>query len=116
VVAPPSAGQVAAVGLLAAAGPCIPAVPCVLALRIDLLPHHTATTVRLELELLDRCTGARSTVAVAPLRIPAAAPAGRSSVRVRVPAGPAPAIVAVTTAPARAASPPLLVAPYLPTC
>ena len=116
VVAPPSAGTVAAVALLAAAGPCVPAAPCVLALRVDLLPRHPATTVRVELELLDRCTGARSTVAVAPLSVPAASPAGRSSVRVRVPAGPAPAIVAVTTSPARAASAPLLVAPYLPTC
>jgi len=116
VVAPPSAGAVAAVGLLTAAGPCLPAAQCALSLRVDLLPHHPATTVRVELELIDRCTGARTTVAVAPLTVPAAAAGGRSSVRVRVPAGPAPAIVAVTIAPARAASAPLLVAPYLPTC
>jgi hypothetical protein len=37
-------------------------------------------------------------------------------ITIRVPAGPAPAIIALTTSPARAASPPLLVAPYLPTC
>jgi hypothetical protein len=116
VVAPPTAGPVAAVALLAAAGPCLPAAQCALTLRVDLLPRHPATTVRLELELLDRCTGARSTIALAPLSVPAASPTGRSSVRVRVPAGPAPAIVAVTTSPARAASAPLLVAPYLPTC
>jgi len=116
VQAPASAGEVAAVGLVPTAAPCLPAALCALTVRVELGPHHPGTTVRLELELLDRCTGARRTVALAPLTVPAASAAGRASVRVRVPAGPAPAIVAVTTYPARAASAPLLVAPYLPTC
>jgi hypothetical protein len=83
---------------------------------VELLPHTAVTTVRVVLRLVDRCTGAVSEVALPPLRVAAGAPSARTATTVRVPAGPAPAIIAVTTAPARAASAPLLVAPFLPTC
>jgi hypothetical protein len=115
VLAPASAGTVAAVRLIPTAGPCLPATVCALQVRVELLPHHPATTLRLVLRLVDRCTGVGSEVALAPLSVTAAA-ATQISVRVRVPAGPAPAIIAVVTSPARAASPPLLVAPFLPSC
>jgi hypothetical protein len=116
VAAPASAGPVAAVRLIPTAGPCLPATVCALQVRVELLPHHPATTLRLVLQLVDRCTGVRSEVALAPQSVPAAAAAAQTSVRVRVPAGPAPAVIAVVTSPARAASPPLLVAPFLPSC
>jgi hypothetical protein len=57
----------------------------------------------------------RTEVALPPPSVTTAATT-QISVRIRVPAGPAPAIIAVVTSPARAASPPLLVASYLPTC
>ncbi len=114
---PPSAGVVAAVRLTPAAGPCLPAQVCALQVSVDLAPHRAATTtVRLVVELVDRCTGARSEVRLAPRRVTAAGATAGWAARLRVPAGPAPALIAVVVVPARAASAPLLVAPYLPTC
>ncbi len=116
VVAPPSAGGVAAVRVVPASAPCLPAAGCALQVTVELRPHTAAATVRVVLRLVDRCTGAVSEVAVPPLRVAAGAASARTAITVRVPAGPAPAIIAVTTAPARAASAPLPVAPFLPTC
>jgi hypothetical protein len=116
VVAPPSAGSVAAVRLAPATTPCLPAAGCALQVGVELLPHSVVTTVRVVLLLVDRCTGTVSEVALPPLRVAPGAASAQAAITVRVPAGPAPAIIALTTAPARAASPPLLVAPYLPTC
>ncbi len=116
VVAPPSAGGIAAVRVVPASAPCLPAAGCALQVSVELLPHPAATTARVVLRLVDRCTGAVSEVALPPLRVAAGAASARTAITVRVPAGPAPAIIAVTTAPARAASAPLLVAPFLPSC
>jgi hypothetical protein len=115
-VAPASAGVIAAVHLEPAAGPCLPAAVCALQLRVDLLPRTATTTVRALIEVLDRCTGARTEVAVAPMRVAPAAASARWSLRVRAGAGPAPALLALATVPARAASAPVLVAPFLPSC
>jgi hypothetical protein len=116
VEAPPSAGGIAAVRLAPATAPCLPAAGCALQVGVDLLPHSAVTTLRVVLRLVDRCTGTVSEVALPPLRVAPGAASAEAVITVRVPAGPAPAIIALTTSPARAASPPLLVAPYLPTC
>ena len=115
-LAPASAGVVAAVHLEPVAGPCLPAAVCVLELRVDLLPRTAPTTVRAVVEVVDRCTGARTEVAVAPIRVAPAAAVARWLAAGAVGAGPAPALLALVTAPARAASAPVLVALFLPSC
>jgi hypothetical protein len=104
---PPSAGDVSAVTLEPLSGSCGPGASCTVTVRIE-LSTHPSETVGLVLEIIDRCTGARTEVEVPQVPAPASFVYVYSSTTVPLPATAATAIVALTTSPAQAASDPLL--------
>jgi hypothetical protein len=108
VLAPPAAGDVSAVALEPLAGGCSPSSPCTVGVRVS-LTAHPQEMVGWVLEIIDRCTGRRTEVAVRPVPAPPSYLFVYSTTTVMVPAAGASAIVALTTIPSQAASVPLLI-------
>lgn len=104
--APASAGSVAAVDLRPLAG-CAPGTPCAVRLLVRLLPSPEPQTLTWSYRVVDRCTGASTTVPGG--SVPVAAQADRVAVVVEVPLPPLAgvALIAVTETPAVAASDPV---------
>jgi len=106
-LAPSSAGDVAAVSILPV-GSCTPGASCTVTVRVD-LEAHPQEMVGWVLEIIDRCTGRRTEIEVRPMAAPPSFVYVYSPTTVLMPASSASAIIALTTAPAHAASVPLLV-------
>jgi tRNA A-37 threonylcarbamoyl transferase component Bud32 len=107
-LAPPRAGAVTAVSLRALAA-CSPGSTCLLRLTTRITPATTSREVAMQVSVANRCTGA---VRTGPAVTVTAHPGWTYvfvTTSVRLPRVGSLAAVAVTTAPARAASPPLLV-------
>jgi aminoglycoside phosphotransferase (APT) family kinase protein len=107
-LAPPSAGTVTAVSILTLPESCTPGASCTVTVRVD-LAAHPQEQVSWALEIIDRCTGSRTEIEVRPMAAPASFVYVLSPTTVRVPASSSSAIIALTTAPAQAASLPLLI-------
>jgi hypothetical protein len=107
-LAPPSAGEVSAVVLEPISGDCSPSAPCTIGVRVA-LTAHPQVMVGWVLEIIDRCSGRRTEIAVRPVSAPASWLYVFSTTTVVMPAAPASAIVALTTIPSQAASLPLLI-------
>jgi hypothetical protein len=105
---PPSAGSVTAVSILPLPDSCTPGASCTVTVRVD-LAAHPQEQVSWALEIIDRCTGSRTEIVVHPMAAPASFVYVYSPTTVRVPASSSSAIIALTTAPAHAASLPLLI-------
>lgn len=101
VVAPAGAGDVAAVRLRLLDPPCAPGDTCSVLVAVDRAPGAPATPAPWTVLAVDRCRGS-----VVPLGsgVAPAASGSYGAASVHVPAGRALALVAVTTAPVRAAS------------
>jgi hypothetical protein len=104
VVAPAVAGDVAAVRLRLLDPPCAPAGTCRVLVAVDRTARSSPTPAPWTVLAIDRCRG--SVVPIATGVVPAASGA-YGVATVPVPAGRALALLAVTTGPARAASPAL---------
>ena len=112
--APASAGDVAAVEVRAL-GPCAPGASCAVRVHVGLVPRASPVLVRWDARIEDVCTGAKSTVVGGSVTVPAHADRADVVDRLALPAGSALALIAITTSPAIAASPPLW-APVRPSC
>jgi len=117
VLAPASAGDIAGAGVTPRPGTCsgAPGTPCVVIVRVYLHPH-SQEAVSWTVDVIDRCTGAVKPEASSTIVAIRAYAYVFDTFPIAVPSGSAVAIVAVTTAPARAASPPLLVGPAPVNC
>jgi hypothetical protein len=104
--APPTAGSVTGVDLRALA-PCAPGTPCDVRLQVGLVPSAEPRTVSWSYRVVDRCTGASSTVPGGTVAVPPLADRVAVVGVVPLPALPGLAVVAVTDAPAVAASAPV---------
>jgi hypothetical protein len=101
VVAPASAGDVAAVRLRLLDPPCAPGAACTVVVGVDLRPGAVAASTPWTLLAADRCRGGLVPLGTGST---AAAPGAYGVARVVLPPGPALALVATTTDPS-AASP-----------
>jgi len=106
--APASAGNVTGVDLRAM-GPCRPAAPCALRIQVRLAPRAQQQAVTWTYRIIDRCTGATTTVPGGSVIVPARGGRAASVGTVALPKMPAVAVVAVTRTPAAAASAPVSV-------
>jgi len=106
--APASAGNVTGVDLRAM-GPCRPAAPCALRIQVRLAPRAQQQAVTWTYRIIDRCTGATTTVPGGRVIVPARGGRAASVGTVALPKMPAVAVVAVTRTPAAAASAPVSV-------
>ena len=106
--APASAGNVTGVDLRAM-GPCRPAAPCALRIQVRLAPRAQQQAVTWTYRIVDRCTGATTTVPGGTVIVPGRGGRAASVGTVALPKLPAVAVVAVTRTPAAAASAPVSV-------
>lgn len=104
--APPAAGPVAGVDLRAL-GPCATGAPCAVRLLVRVVPAAEPRTVTWSYLIVDRCTGASSGVPGGAAPVPPQADRVAVVGVVPLPALPGLAVLAVTDAPAVAASPPV---------
>jgi hypothetical protein len=104
--APAAAGNVAAVDLRPMAR-CEPAAPCTLRLLVRLDPGPGPQTVTWAYRLVDRCTGEATTVPGGTVTVPAGARQAAAVGTVALPDQRSVAVLAVTSSPATAASPPV---------
>ncbi|WP_138760008.1 hypothetical protein [Modestobacter altitudinis] len=111
--APAAAGSVAAVDLRPLA-PCAPAAPCTLRLLVRLVPGPDPQTVTWSYRLVDRCTGAATTVPGGTVTVPAGGQRAAAVGTVALPDQPSVAVIAVTSSPATAASAPVTAGSCLP--
>jgi hypothetical protein len=112
--APAAAGSVAAVDLRPL-GHCAPGTPCTVRLQVRLIPAAEPQVVTWSYQVVDRCTGQ---VGVAPGGTVTVPPQGDRAAEVGIVALPpldGVAVLAVTNAPAAAASAPVLVGSCRPT-
>ncbi|GAA4881561.1 hypothetical protein [Actinomycetospora straminea] len=100
VIAPPAAGDVAAVRLRVVDPPCRPGATCTVLVGVDRHPGAVAGSPAWTLLAVDRCRGV-----FVPLASGASQVTPTASVAAPVPPGRAFALVAVTDGPSRAASP-----------
>jgi hypothetical protein len=114
-LAPSSAGDVTAVSILPLPRSCTPGASCTVTVRVD-LAAHPEEMVGWVLEVIDRCTGRRTEIEVHPIAAPPSFVYVYSPTTVLVPASSASAIIALTTAPAHAASLPLLIPAVATSC
>lgn len=109
VLGPSSAGDVTAVNLYVAQGPCLPGQSCKLGVQVNLAPRTTSEEVDFALVLFDRCSGdSREEPGLSVTATPDWSFVYRRW-WVTMPATRSLAVIAVTSAPVRAASSPLLV-------
>ena len=108
ILGPPSAGEVAAVSVEPLSTGCSPGATCTVTVRVD-LSAHPLETVGWVLEIIDRCNGRRTEIEARPMTAPPWFVYVYSPTTLLIPATSASAIVALTTAPAHAASTPLLI-------
>ncbi|MGY1634601.1 hypothetical protein ACI784_23115 [Geodermatophilus sp. SYSU D01186] len=106
--APAAAGAVAGVDLRPLAA-CAPDAPCDLRLLVELVPGPEAQVVTWSYRVVDRCTGATETAPGGTVTVPAGGTRAAAVGTLPLPAHPAVAVIAVTDAPAAAASAPVLV-------
>jgi hypothetical protein len=106
--APPSAAGVTAVDLRPLA-PCAPGAPCTVRVLVRLVPGAVDQVVTWSYRVIDPCTRASGTVAGGSVTVPAQGRLAAAVGTVALPAQSAVAVVAVTDAPAIAASPPVVV-------
>jgi hypothetical protein len=111
--APPAAGPVTGVDLRALT-PCATGAPCTVRLLVQLLPAAEPRTVTWSYRIVDRCTGASSTGPGGEVAVPPQADRVAVVGVVALPALPGVAVLAVTDAPAVAASPPVSTGSCLP--
>jgi hypothetical protein len=111
--APPAAGPVTGVDLRALA-PCAAGAPCTVRVLVRLLPAAEPRTVTWSYRIVDRCTGASSTLPGGEVAVPPQADRVAVIGVVPLPALPGLAVMAVTDAPAVAASPPVSTGSCLP--
>jgi hypothetical protein len=114
-LAPSSAGDVTAVSILPLSGSCTPGATCTVTVRVD-LAAHPQEMVGWVLEVIDRCTSRRTETEVHPMEAPSSFVFVYSPATVLLPATSASAIIALTTAPAHAASLPLLIPAAATSC
>jgi serine/threonine protein kinase len=114
-LAPSSAGDVTAVSILPLATSCTPGASCTVTVRVD-LAAHPQEMVGWVLEVIDRCTGRRTEIQGHPMAAPSSFVYVYSPTTVLVPASSVSAIIALTTAPAHAASLPLLIPTAATSC
>lgn len=106
--APAAAGTVSVVDIRALQ-PCAPRSSCAIRVVVSVRPRTRPVIVRWTFEVVDRCKGARRSAPGGSVVLPRGAASTDAVGRIRLPAGRALAVIAVTTRPARAASAPLLV-------
>jgi hypothetical protein len=106
--APASAGNVTGVDLRAM-GSCRPAKPCALRIQVRLTPGAQQQAVTWTYRIIDRCTGATTTVPGGTVIVPGRGGRAASVGTVALPKMPAVAVLAVTRTPAAAASAPVSV-------
>jgi hypothetical protein len=106
--APPAAGPVTAVQVQPLQGSCEPDAPCAVQVTVRLDPQPSAQEVRWSFRVVDRCTGATSTLPGASVTALAGWPYVYATGWPQLPSGRALALFAVTDAPAAVASPALL--------
>jgi hypothetical protein len=106
--APAAAGSVHGIDLRTLA-PCAPGAPCTLRLLVRLDPGADPQVVTWSYVITDRCTEATVTAPGGTITVPAQGQGAAAVGTVALPAAKAVAVVAVTGAPAAAASPPVLV-------
>ena len=111
--APPAAGPVTGVDLRALS-PCATGAPCTVRLLVRLEPAAEPRTVTWSYRIVDRCTGTSSTVPGGEVAVPPQADRVAVVGVVPLPALPGVAVVAVTDAPAVAASAPVSTGSCLP--
>jgi hypothetical protein len=104
--APAAAGSVAAVDLRPLAQ-CAPAAPCTLRLLVRLVPGPDPQTVTWSYRLVDRCTGAATTVPGGTVTVPPGGQRAAAVGTVALPDQRSVAVLAVTSSPATAASAPV---------
>jgi hypothetical protein len=107
-LAPAVAGSITAVELQPLQGSCQPTQVCPVQVIVRLQPQPSAEDVRWSFRVFDRCTGATSTLPGAGVTALAGWPYVYGTSWPRLPEGRAVALVAVTEAPAAAASPAVL--------
>jgi hypothetical protein len=105
--APAAAGGVHGIDLRALAQ-CTPGAPCALRLLVRLDPGADPQVVTWSYVITDRCTGATVTAPGGTVTVPVQGERAAAVGTVALPAAKAVAVVAVTDAPAAAASPPVL--------
>lgn len=106
--APAAAGSVAGVDLRALS-PCVPGSPCTVRLQVRLAPRPVHQVVSWSYRVVDRCAGASVRAAGGSVAVPAGDTRLEATSVLALPAAAhAVAVFAITTAPAVAASPPLL--------
>jgi hypothetical protein len=106
--APAAAGAVLGVDLRALA-PCATGAPCSVRLLVRVLPAAGPQVVTWSYLIVDRCTGTAVTAPGGSVTVPASGQRAAVVGTVALPAGRAAGLVAVTRAPAAAASAPVLV-------
>lgn len=106
--APASAGVVLGVDVRAL-GRCVPSAPCEVRVLIQLAADASSHRVRWNFRVVERCTGWVADLPGGELAVEPGGRAAAAVVTVPLPAGQALAVMAVTNAPAIAASQPLLV-------
>ncbi len=111
--APPAAGPITGVDLRALA-PCASGAPCTVGLLVRLVPAAEPRTVTWSYRIVDRCTGTSSTVPGGEVAVPPRADRVAVVGIVPLPALPGLAVLAVTDAPAVAASAPVSAGSCLP--
>jgi hypothetical protein len=111
--APAAAGSVTAVDLRPLTR-CVPAAPCTLRLQVRLVPAPEPQAVTWSYRIVDRCTGATTTVPGGTVTVPAGGRRTATVGTVALPELHAVAVVAVTDQPAAAASTPVLAGSCLP--
>ncbi|MFD1811562.1 hypothetical protein [Rhodococcus gannanensis] len=106
---PGSAGAVTGVALSFANGSCAPGGPCTMRIDVDLDPAANVPAVTWNLTVFDRCTGAVLPGADVTVPVPPGAREAYGLAGAVLPPSGAVGLAAVTTAPAAAASAPVLV-------
>ncbi|MFC9552351.1 hypothetical protein ACFTWF_16000 [Rhodococcus sp. NPDC056960] len=109
VAAPSSAGPITLVTATLASGQCVPGQACDVRVDVHLDPAATVGTVTWRLNIYDRCSGEARTSDDVSLPVPPGEHQVYGIVRTDLPPGAAHAVAAITSAPATAASEPLLV-------
>jgi hypothetical protein len=115
VLAPSHAGAVTAVSIRPVAA-CRPGSLCAARLTIKVRPGHSTRRVTWALTVVNRCAGTRATRHGGTMSIGPGSSSMYTTQKIRIPAGRAFAVVAVTTTPVHVASAPLLVPPRAATC